>query len=154
MFGTITRCCARVNMTNGGGSQQHLGICTQQGGYRAGQQEVIWQCPSEVGWRKYTEQLPRQTFVSNSPPGASGLKDLPGWKTSKWRNNIWQGHTGLRSLEGEKSEAEAPLLCTTNTSHSKVLLLMFGAAFPRGELADFSTRLTIPRLSSRLVTQT
>lgn len=32
MLGTIARRCARVDMAKGGGSQQHLGICTQQEG--------------------------------------------------------------------------------------------------------------------------
>ena len=151
---TITRCHARVNMTKGGRSQQHSGICIQQGGNRAGKQKVIWSCPSEVIWRRYAEQLLRQIFASNSPPRASGLKVFTGWKTSKWRDSIWQGHNGQGSLEGEKPESEPPptlFLYTAHTSCSMVLI--FDAAFPGGWLADFSTRLIILRLSGRLVTQ-
>lgn len=48
-----------------------------------------------VIWGRYDEQLPRKIFLSNSPPGALGLTDFTGWKTSKWRNSIWQGHNGL-----------------------------------------------------------
>lgn len=152
---TITRCYARVNMTRGGRSQQHSGICIQQGRNRAGKQKVILRCPSEVLWRRYAEQVPGWIFVSNSPPGASSLKDFTGWKTSKRRNSIWQGHSGQGSLEGEKLESETPLKLPLWTAHTSCsMVLIFDAAFPEGCLADFSTRLIIPRLSGRLVTQT
>lgn len=106
---------------------RHLGWAgREKSGKAEGNTELcLWGDLDEVA-----EQLPREIFVPNSSPGASGLKDFADWKSSKWRNGIWQGHNGQGGVEGKKLEPETSLTLPLCTSHIHSVVLIADVAVP------------------------